>query len=195
MISPEFRLRAFVARLRGFLLGHQPDAEFNDEIREQLQLLAERFVAQGMSWQEATAAARRQFGNTTLLQEDHRGFQTLPWLEALWQDLRYGLRMLLKAPGFTAVAVLTLALGVGATTAIFSVVNGVFQRDCQLASPVNSSVFCFTKRTIPVSRASPIPISQTFGRVPHVFPDSSRIALSWMAYRRGTMRNKNSPAS
>jgi predicted permease len=133
--SPEFRLRVFVARLRGFLGGHQPDAEFNDEIREHLQLLSERFVAQGMSRQEATAAARRQFGNTTLLQEDHRGLQTLPWLEALWQDLRYGLRMLLKAPAFTAVAVLTLAVGVGATTAIFSVVNGVFQRGLPAREP------------------------------------------------------------
>lgn len=77
MISPEFRQRAFVARLRGFLRGHRPDGEFNDEVREHLQLLAERFVAQGMSRQEATAAARRQFGNTALLQEDHRGLQTL----------------------------------------------------------------------------------------------------------------------
>jgi hypothetical protein len=60
----EVRLRAFAAKLRGFLRGHQRDGEFDDEIREHLQLLAERLVTQGMSREEAAAAARRQFGNT-----------------------------------------------------------------------------------------------------------------------------------
>ena len=65
-------LRGCAARVRGFLSGRGHEGEFDDEVREHLQLLAARFVAQGMSGEEAAAAARRQFGNTTLLQEDRR---------------------------------------------------------------------------------------------------------------------------
>ena len=69
---PESKPRPFAAKLRGFFRGPYRDSEFQDEIQEHLQLLAERFMAQGMSREEATAAARRQFGNATLLQEDRR---------------------------------------------------------------------------------------------------------------------------
>ena len=121
----ESKLRAFAAKLRGFLRGHQPEAEFDDEVQEHLRLLTERFVSQGMPRPEAAAAARRQFGNATLLQEDRRALQTLPSIEALWLDLRHALRTLWRSRGFAVVSIVTLGLGIGAATAIFSVIDNV----------------------------------------------------------------------
>jgi len=120
-----FKLRALAARIRGFLSGRQHDDEFDSEMQEHLRLLTETFVAQGMSDEEAGRAARRQFGNATLHEEDRRELQTLTSLESLWLDIRYALRTLWKNRGFTAVSIATLALGIGAATAIFSVIDNV----------------------------------------------------------------------
>jgi len=120
------RARAFAARLRGFFRGQRRDGEFEAEIQEHLLRLTERYVAQGMSRDEAARAARRQFGNTTLLREDHRALQTLTSIEVLWRDVRYARRTLWRSPGFAAAAILAVALGIASTTAIFSVVHATF---------------------------------------------------------------------
>jgi putative ABC transport system permease protein len=121
----ESRLRTFGAKLRGFLSKYRHDDDFDDEIRQHLDLLTEKFVKQGMRREDAVVAARRQFGNTTLLQEDRRELQTLTSVEALWLDLRYAVRTLRKNGAFAAVSIATLGLGIGAATAIFSVIDNV----------------------------------------------------------------------
>ena len=84
---------------------------------------------------DAERAARRQFGNATVLQENRREMQTIRWLDALWRDVRYGSRQLRIHPSFTAVALLSLALGIGATTAVFTLLDQLALRLLPVREP------------------------------------------------------------
>ncbi|MBO0861119.1 MAG: ABC transporter permease [Chloracidobacterium sp.] len=111
------------------------DRELDEEMRFHLEMKAEENLAAGTSPEEARYAARRQFGNQTLLQEVSRDMWAIRSIETLVQDLRYGARMLLKHPGFTFTAAFTLALGIGVNTALFTVFDALMIKPLPVKDP------------------------------------------------------------
>src|SRR5580658_486454 len=129
------RLRVLLNQCASFFRRKKLDRDSDEELRSHIDFAVEENLNRGMSKEEARSAAIRAFGGVTQTKERFRMLRGLPFLEVLAQDIRYGLRQLRNSPGFTLTAIITLALGIGANTAIFTLVEGILLRSLPVADP------------------------------------------------------------
>src|SRR5207302_9789927 len=134
-MQPEHWLYTIPLRLRSLFRWGQADQELDDELRDHLERKTEEYVAQGMTQEEAHRRARIDLGGIEKTKEKCRDARRVNWIQDFVQDLRFGLRVLRKSPGFTAAVVLTLALGIGANTAIFTLIDAVMLKSLPVANP------------------------------------------------------------
>jgi predicted permease len=128
------RLRVFLSRLAGLVRKGRLESDIDDELDFHLQMETAKNLRQGMSPAEARSRAQRRLGGIAQLKETYRETHALPIIEVLWQDIRFGLRMLRRSPGFSFLAILCLTLGIGATTAVFSWIEGILLRPFPLVA-------------------------------------------------------------
>jgi len=119
------QLRALIQRLRGLFSSRSADSDFGAELESHIAFDIDAGIHSGLSREEARRQALIRLGGAEQTRQAYRERQTLPWVEGLIQDLRYGLRMMARKAGFTTIAVLTLAIGIGASTAIFSAIKPI----------------------------------------------------------------------
>ena len=128
-------LRRFFIRLSNFTTGRRADQRLREEMAEHVALQTEENLRAGMSPAEARRQAALKLGSTPAIRENHHAEQSLPLVENLLLDIRYAFRMLHRSPGFALIAIATMALGVGATTAIYSVIDATLLHPLPYPNP------------------------------------------------------------
>jgi len=166
-------------RVKALAKRRRLERDLEEELQFHLAKRAEKNRALGLGAEDARVAARRRFGNVTLAKEDCRETWTIRWLETLWQDVRYAGRILAKNPGFAAVVIFSLALGIGANTAVFSAMNAVLLRALPYEHPETLATVWTTQKTDPGSEDLP-PIAEVtdWKKQNHVFADIAGISVT-----------------
>ncbi|MGB9464194.1 MAG: ABC transporter permease [Candidatus Acidiferrum sp.] len=166
-------------RVKALAKRRRLERDLEEELQFHLAKRAEKNRALGIEADDAQAAARRRFGNVTLVKEDCRETWTFTWLETLWQDVRYAARILAKSPGFAAVVIFSLALGIGANTAVFSAMNTLLLRALPYEHPETLATIWSTQKPDPGAEDLP-PVAEVadWKKQNHVFADIAAIGMS-----------------
>jgi predicted permease len=182
-MRPERWVYTLPLRLRSLFHRQAADEELDEELRDHIEQKTRQYVAQGVPPQEARRCARLEMGGLEKGKEECRDARRITWLQDLVQDVHYGLRILRKSPGVTVVVVIALALGVGANTAIFSVVNGFLLRPLAVSSPEQITVLAIQQKDAPVgSSGFSYPEFVDFRQQANTFSDIFGIVLGTVQF-------------
>jgi hypothetical protein len=143
-------MRTLLSRIRALFMRGGEDARLDDEVRLHVDELAAEYMRRGATPDQARRAARRTFGGVEQMKEQHRDGRGFRWVEDAWRDVRYAVRMLRRDRALAAIAVITLALGIGANTALFSVIDALMLRRLPVTRPDELRLFT-------IARSTPIP--------------------------------------
>ncbi len=158
-------------RLRRMFSRNRMTADLSEEMQQHLEEKIEALVESGMPREEAVHAARRAFGNATLLEQRSREVWMWPLIESIWADIKFALRQLRKSPGFAITAILTLAIGIGANTAIFSLINGLLLRPLPVPHADQLVVLSMHEGGPTPNYSFPAPFFRALEHQPAIFSD------------------------